>query len=89
MAKTNPTLGDHPDMLDDEQKAVALNRILDAWDAALGEGCDPDQIATAAIFAALTDMIDAYGEEAVAEMAEHLPARIRRGEFSMRDAETH
>jgi len=74
---------------DEEQKAIALDRLLDAWDDLLDDGCEPDQIATAAIFAALTDMVDAYGEEPVAEMAESLPARIRRGEFSMREGETH
>lgn len=76
-------------MDEDEQKSVALDRILDAWDDALGDGCEPELIATAAIFAALSDMVDAYGESAVAEMAETLPERIRSGEFSMRQGETH
>ena len=89
MARSIRPIASDNGMQDDEQKALALDRILDAWDDALGEGCEPDQIATAAIFAALTDMIDAYGEELVAEMAESLPARIRRGEFSMRDVDAH
>jgi len=89
MARSTHSMGPNAGMMDDDQKALALDRILDAWDDALGEGCDPDQIATAAIFAALTDMIDAYGEELVAEMAETLPERIRKGEFSMREVEPH
>ncbi len=79
----------HLAMDEDEQKSVALDRILDAWDDALGDGCEPELIATAAIFAALSDMVDAYGENAVAEMAETLPERIRGGEFSMRQGDTH
>lgn len=79
----------HIAMDEDEQKSVALDRILDAWDDALGDGCEPELIATAAIFAALSDMVDAYGEGAVAEMAETLPERIRAGEFSMRYGDTH
>lgn len=69
----------------DEQKSVAMEFLLDAWDDALSSGCAPETIATSAIYAALADMIDLYGEEAVAEMAESLPDRVRRGEFSMRD----
>ncbi|MGF1463840.1 MAG: hypothetical protein ACFB2Z_11900 [Maricaulaceae bacterium] len=72
-----------------EQKSMALDLLLEAWDEALNQGCEPELIATSAIFAALTDMIDAYGEEPVAEMAESLPERIRRGEFSMREGDTH
>jgi hypothetical protein len=67
-----------------EQKDQALDLILDAWDTALVRGCAPEQIATSAIFAAFADLIDVYGEDIVAEMANRLPARVRRGEFSMR-----
>ncbi len=67
-----------------EQKDQALDLILDAWDTALTRGCAPEQIATSAIFAAFADLIDVYGEDVVAEMAHRLPARVRRGEFSMR-----
>jgi hypothetical protein len=73
----------------EEQKSVALELLLDAWDDALSSGCSPEMIATSAIYAALSDMIDIYGEEHVAEMAAALPDRIRRGEFSMRDGDTH
>lgn len=74
---------------EDEQKSLALELFLQAWDEALGRGCQPELIATSAIFAALTDMVDAYGEEPVADMAKSLPDRIRRGEFSMREGQTH
>ena len=62
---------------------MALRYILDAWEEAVYEGLDPDCIATAAIFAALSDMIASYGEEPVAAMCEKLPDRIRAGEFSV------
>lgn len=76
-------------MSEDEQKTLALELILDAWDEALNRGCQPELIATSAIFAAVTDMVDLYGEDPVAEMAETLPGRIRRGEFSMRQGQSH
>lgn len=73
----------------EEQKSVALQFLLDAWDDALSSGCAPEMIATSAIYAALSDMVDLYGEDYVAEMANGLPDRIRRGEFSMRPGEPH
>ena len=69
-----------------EAKHLALRYILDAWEEAVYEGLDPDCIATAAIFAALSDMVATYGEEPVAVMCAKLPERIRTGEFSIHHA---
>jgi predicted YcjX-like family ATPase len=66
-----------------DEKQVALRYILEAWEEAVYDGIDPDCIATAAIFAALSDMIATYGEEPVAVMCERLPDRIRSGEFTV------
>jgi hypothetical protein len=66
-----------------ETRQVALGYILDAWEEAVYDGLDPDSIATAAIFAALSDMIATYGEEPVAQMCQKLPDRIRTGEFTV------
>ena len=66
-----------------EAKHLALRYILDAWEEAIYDGLDPDCIATAAIFAALSDMIATYGEEPVAVMCGRLPERIRAGEFTL------
>ena len=76
---TKPMPTSHPS----EAKHLALRYILDAWEEAVYEGLDPDCIATAAIFAALSDMVATYGEEPVAVMLEKFPARIRAGEFSV------
>ncbi len=69
---------------DPDKKGRALQLILDAWDQALADGADPEVIASVAIYAALADMVDRYGEEAVAEFCETLPARARGGEFTLR-----
>lgn len=66
-----------------EDKHVALRYILDAWEEAVYDGLDPDCIATAAIFAALSDMIASHGEEPVATMCVRLPERVRAGEFTV------
>ena len=73
----------HSGAPDQEAKYAALRYILDAWEEAVYDGLDPDCIATAAIFAALSDMIATYGEEPVAHMTERLPERIRAGEFTI------
>lgn len=66
-----------------DQRRMALQSILDAWDEALAEGVGADILATTAIFAALSDMVEAYGEEAVADMAAGLADRVRQGEFTL------
>ena len=66
-----------------EEKQLALRYLMDAWEEAVYEGVDPDCLATAAIFAALSDMIATYGEEPVAVMCGRLPERIRVGEFTL------
>jgi len=71
-------------MSDEETgKARALNLILDAWDKALAEGAEPEIVASVAIYAALTDMVDRFGPEAVADFCATLPDRIRAGEFTL------
>ena len=69
---------------DPEKKARALELVLDAWDQALSEGVDAEVVASVAIYAAMADMIDRFGEEAVADFCATLPERIRNGEFTLR-----
>jgi predicted YcjX-like family ATPase len=66
-----------------EEKQLALRYLLDAWEEAAYEGVDRDCLATAAIFAALSELIATYGEEPVAVMCERLPERVRTGEFTL------
>ena len=40
-------------------------------------------MAQACLFATLIELVSTYGEEAAAEFAAGLPARIRNGEFSV------
>jgi hypothetical protein len=76
----SPTLDSHEL---DEKKRMALEHILDAWQDALQVGIEPDVLASAAMFTALSDLIEAYGEEPVAKMTRGLPNRIRLGEFTI------
>jgi hypothetical protein len=41
-------------------------------------------LANAALFAALADLVSAYGEDAVAKMTGGLPRRIQHGEFTLK-----
>jgi hypothetical protein len=66
-----------------EKKRVALSYLTEAWEEAVAEGVDPEILAHAALFAALSDLISTYGEEAVAGLAERLPDRVRAGEFTL------
>ncbi|MDZ4692995.1 hypothetical protein [Terricaulis sp.] len=72
-------MSDDPDL-----KGRALALILDAWETALAEGAEAEVIASVAIYAALADMVDRYGESAVADFCATLPERTRRGEFTLK-----
>jgi len=68
---------------DDSRKQAALRYILDAWEEALHDGIEPEMLANAALFAALADLVAAYGEDAVAKMTGGLSRRIQHGEFTL------
>jgi len=69
---------------DEAQKQAALRYILDAWEEALHDGIEPEMLANAALYAALADLIGAYGEDAVAKMTTGLSRRIHHGEFTLK-----
>ncbi|MHA1157420.1 MAG: hypothetical protein ACTSP2_01555 [Alphaproteobacteria bacterium] len=71
------------DALIAEKKRLALSCLSAAWHEAAAEGVDPDIIAHAALFTALSDLVETYGETAVAELAGTLPGRIEAREFSI------
>ncbi|MFO1183184.1 MAG: hypothetical protein U1E56_00180 [Bauldia sp.] len=66
-----------------EKKRAALDYLTEAWDVALAEGIEPEILAHAALFAALSDLIRIYGEEPVAGLVGTLGERIRRAEFTV------
>jgi hypothetical protein len=66
------------------QKQAALGYILDAWAEAVHDGIEPEMLANAALFAALSDLITIYGEDAVAKMTSGLSRRIQHGEFTLK-----
>jgi hypothetical protein len=71
------------DLVIAEKKRVALSYLGEAWDGAMAEGVDSEILAHAALFAALSDLISTYGEDAVAGLAQTLPDRIQAQEFSI------
>jgi hypothetical protein len=64
-------------------KQAALSYVTDAFAEAELDGLDADCMAQAALFAAFTELVATYGEDAVAEYASTLPDKIRTGAFSM------
>ena len=68
----------------DAQKQAALQYIPDAWEDALHDGIEPAMLVNAALFHVLTDLIEVYGEDAVADMTFRLPRHIHHGEFTLR-----
>lgn len=67
----------------DEKKQAALRYIMEAWEEAVHDGIEPELLANAAFFAALSDLVSSYGEEAVAKMTEGLSRRVNNGEFTL------
>jgi hypothetical protein len=67
----------------DDQSFRALSLILDAWDEGTDSGLAPEQMAYAALFAALTDLVSLYGEDAVVKLARGLERRVELGEFTL------
>ena len=49
----------------DDANLKALDLILAAWDEGVDTGVAPEQMAYAALFTALTDLVAIYGEDAV------------------------
>lgn len=71
-------------LIDDGDESMrALSLILAAWDEGEETGVAPEAMAYAALFTALSDLVDIYGEDAVASLARGLERRVRLGEFTM------
>jgi hypothetical protein len=61
----------------------ALGFILDAWEEGADAGVAPELMAYAALFTALTDLVEAYGEDAVDSLLKGLIRRVASGEFTV------
>jgi hypothetical protein len=68
---------------DHEQKKVAISYLHEAWAEARLDGIDGDCMAQACLFAALSELVTTYGEDATAKFATGLSERITNGEFSL------
>jgi hypothetical protein len=67
-----------------EQRVTALDYVSEAFAEAVLDGVEVDALAAAAIATALRELVAAYGEERVAQIAQTFPERLRAGEFSSR-----
>jgi hypothetical protein len=67
----------------DDERRAALAYVTEAFAEAILAGVESESFAHAALFAALQELVDTYGEEAVAAFAGRLPERIVAGEFTI------
>lgn len=67
----------------DDESLRALGLILEAWEEAADRGVAPELMAYAALYTALTDLVAAFGEDNVADLARGLAARVTNGEFTL------
>lgn len=67
----------------DDERRAALAYVTEAFAEAILAGIESESFAHAALFAALQELVETYGEEAVAQFAGRLPDRIRGGEFTV------
>lgn len=67
----------------DDKSFEALSLILAAWDEGTENGVTQEQMAYAALFTALTDLVSLYGEDAVVMLTKGLERRVATGEFTL------
>jgi hypothetical protein len=67
----------------DNVKRKALSFLEKAFDDAEAEGLPVDAVAHAALFAALTTLVECFGEDQVARLADELPKKITAGGYTI------
>ncbi|MBB4197125.1 hypothetical protein CCR94_13895 [Rhodoblastus sphagnicola] len=67
----------------EDERRAALAYVTEALAEAILAGIESESFAHAALFAALQELVETYGEEAVATFAGRLPDRIAAGEFTI------
>jgi hypothetical protein len=63
----------------DDQRIMALNFILAAWEEGTDSGIAPELMA----YTALTDLVASYGEASVVSLVSGLVPRVEKGEFTL------
>ncbi len=67
----------------EDGRVEALDMILAAFEEGTEAGIAPEMMAYAALYAALTDLVESFGEENVAKLTQGLADRVRSGEFTL------
>lgn len=67
----------------DDDSLKALHYVLEAWERGTDAGVAPELMAYASLYTALSDLVAAFGEDAVAGLANTLVTRIQSGEFTL------
>ena len=62
----------------DDQKQAALRYIMEAWHMAIHDGIEPEMLANASFFAALSDLVATYGD-GTSERFRLIPGMIADG----------
>ena len=68
---------------DRTERQLALEYVAEAWNSAEDDGVETNALAHASLFAAITSLVTAYGDDAAAEFVASLPERIRAGEYNL------
>ena len=67
----------------DAEHFLALKHLAAAWVDAEDAGIGAEDVAHAAIYAALATLVNLHGEEEVARLFQSLPGRIASGAFNL------
>jgi hypothetical protein len=67
----------------DNFKHRAMSHMERAFDDADDEGVPVDAMAHAALFAAITTLVDCFGEDCVARLVAELPEKITSGGYTL------
>ncbi len=70
---------------EEQQKKLALDLFLGAWDKACEAGVEADLLCEVMIYLAVTDLVADRGEDVTASLFATLPDRIADGEFTLDD----
>ncbi len=75
------------DLKEESPRQAALRYILEAWDEAAFNGIDTECLAHAALFSALCELVEIYGEDQASKITNGLAERIQHGEFTINRVE--